>query len=83
MLEVCSKFQPTAATFDPCSNIRKSCCMKKKRCFHGKIAVTCQMLPKIQIKDIWEVYSYEQEQYFFTSYSYNKRMRALGALTGV
>ena len=26
---------------------------------------------------------YEQEQYFFTSYSYNKRMRALGALTGV
>ena len=26
---------------------------------------------------------HEQEQYFFTSYSYNKRMRALGALTGV
>ena len=29
------------------------------------------------------VAAYEQEQYFFTSYSYNKRMRALGALTGV
>ena len=26
---------------------------------------------------------YEQEQHFFTSYSYIKRMRALGALTGV